>query len=518
MASCFRICFAVALLAVFSCSLPLHEHHGYTKPVANYSLHLINDTAQWSMTVPGDVLIMSKPREIKRELKRFGFAPKSLRRLDKLMLAGYTREEPYYAFVLYFADSLVHWPDTTDVGRFPRALEQGFATAFALPLPGQRRASMESDMKQAMKTLKNGAAYRKSVVTPLDVFERYSNGTRFAACFSALRDFPPADDSEAQLKFQLMLTEASFVDRHPEYPGMRTRFIGVPSANDVVAGFFRKSAAFEDAALSRIAERAATSRITLVNEQHVIPAHRELVRRLLKPLKDVGYTHLALEALKPGADSLLNAGAVLTTGHGYYTKEQVFGRLIREAIALGFTLVAYEAPANHSDREAWQADRLAEVLAKTPSAKVLALVGVDHLLEDPMSDGKQWMAAHLKHRHGIDPFTIDQIRMERYTDAFSCTLAIAEGFASDEKFDRVDANVLNRLEILPCTNCADTVLTNPEPFAVQVNVYDADEYASVIETANPVPLVSFYLRAGEERSTSIPKKNKIERYPVDSED
>ncbi len=514
MASFTRFLFLAWLGVFMACRLPLHTQFDHTKAVPNYSLHLINDSARWSMTVPGDVVVLEKPRSIKRELKRFGLRTAALRELDGIALAACTREEPFYAFVVCLSDSLLHWPDSLNVARFTRALDHGFATAFAHELPQQRRVSMIRDLEQSMKTLRNGASYRSSIVTPLDVFDRFKADTRFAECFEALKAFPPADDAEAQLKFQLMLTEASFLEHHPDYQGMLSRFVGARSPNDVVAGFFRKSALFENDALSFIVERAADAQITLINEQHVIPRHRELVRRLLEPLQNAGYTHLALEALKPGADSALNAGAVLTTAHGYYTKEQVFGNLIREAQTLGFTFVAYEAPTDEPDREAWQANRLAAVVKNNPNAKVIALVGVDHLLEDPMPDGKQWMASHLKHRHGIDPFTVDQIRMERYSTDFDCGLASAERFASDDKFDRVDAAVLNKLTPSPCKGCVDTLFNNSESYPVQINVYALSEWEAIIETANPVPVIALYLQAGASASSSIPQKNKIEIVPI----
>lgn len=95
------------------------------------------------------------------------------------------------------------------------------------------------------------------------------------------------------------------------------------------------------AAQDRILVEAKNRRLLIFNEAHYMAPHRLFVLSMLKELKAMGYTHLGLEALNHD-DSLLNQRKYAVTQTGIYTQEPAFGRLIREALELGFVLFAYE--------------------------------------------------------------------------------------------------------------------------------------------------------------------------------
>lgn len=173
-------------------------------------------------------------------------------------------------------------------------------------------------------------------------------------------------------------------------------------------------------AAQAIVERAAQEQITIVNEAHHKPAHRVLTRSLLAGLYEKGYRYFGLEALSNCAyvpaeycdDQLNERGYAYNSPlSGTYITEPQMGNLIRDALAIGFTLFAYEKFGDQ--REQHQAHYITEVLRKDPKAKILIQCGWYHLLEAPNRD-KTWMAAHLRDSTGIDPFTIYQdILVER---------------------------------------------------------------------------------------------------------
>lgn len=190
-------------------------------------------------------------------------------------------------------------------------------------------------------------------------------------------------------------------------------------------------------AVSYIAHKAAAHQLVILNEDHAAPRHREFARRLLKPLRALGYTHFAAEAFErdPEAFARSISGGVPTFASGTYVRDPAFGRLMREAIALGFELVPYEAfePVNgpapnggfayHVYRETSQAKNLhARVFAKTPSAKLFVYAGFSHVVEEPVrrTSGRglaKWMAAELKVLAGTDPLSIDQVTLTPALDA-----------------------------------------------------------------------------------------------------
>jgi hypothetical protein len=166
-----------------------------------------------------------------------------------------------------------------------------------------------------------------------------------------------------------------------------------------------------------IVEQAKRYHFLLVNEAHYSSQNRAFTRSLLKPLWKQGYRYLALEALGYPDTSLARRGYPLVRT-GFYIQDPVFGNLVREALAIGYTLVTYETTQRHDgtarDREqalniyrnTWQKDK---------AGKVLVHAGYGHINEK----GSPWvpMGAQLKELVGQDLLTVDQQVMLGLTEA-----------------------------------------------------------------------------------------------------
>lgn len=146
--------------------------------------------------------------------------------------------------------------------------------------------------------------------------------------------------------------------------------------------------------------------VLLVNEYHTLVYARAYVRSLLSDLRRQGYSILALEALYPLEGGLIVQGKGLSKADpgvddsgwpldrgegGTYTREPIFAGLMREAHALGFAFVAYDAieAESRDEREQAQAHVLADV-ARGMSGRMVVLAGGSHIWR---TDG--WMAQHL---------------------------------------------------------------------------------------------------------------------------
>ncbi len=184
-------------------------------------------------------------------------------------------------------------------------------------------------------------------------------------------------------------------------------------------------------AVEYIAASAADYQIVALNESHVSPRHRDFARRLLKPLKEQGYTYFAAEAFAANPDqfSRSTASGVPTFSSGFYLRDPAFGRLVREALELGFTLVPYEAsePVNgpappggrayHDYRESSQAKNLfARTFAIDPAARVFVYAGYSHVIEQPEisrngSEPALWMAGELRRLANMEILSIDQVSL-----------------------------------------------------------------------------------------------------------
>jgi hypothetical protein len=162
-----------------------------------------------------------------------------------------------------------------------------------------------------------------------------------------------------------------------------------------------------------IIQRAINEQIIIINEAHYNPLHRVFTASLLKELYQAGFRWLAAETLN-SRDSTLNQRHYPLISSGYYTREPQYGKLIRDALQLGYQVVAYEARtkdefASGKSREIAQARHIQAILEKDPKAKILVHCGYDHVVEVPMSNSWQKaMAGRLKEFTDIDPLTIDQ--------------------------------------------------------------------------------------------------------------
>ena len=163
--------------------------------------------------------------------------------------------------------------------------------------------------------------------------------------------------------------------------------------------------------------RARATRVVLINEAHDQPAHRAYCRRLLSQLAPLGYTIFAVEALSP-TDTAINKRKFPLSSSGFYTREPNMGKLLRAAFTGGFRVFSHEITAAQNKefknwrkssnyRDSMQAVNVLALLCKNPKAKIVVLVGYDHVLEKE-HDGVKRLATYLHELGQLDPLTIDQ--------------------------------------------------------------------------------------------------------------
>lgn len=153
-------------------------------------------------------------------------------------------------------------------------------------------------------------------------------------------------------------------------------------------------------------------RVVMLNEAHTIARTRVLTIALLKPLREAGFTHLALETLDEPGDAIGKRGYPVRDS-GYYSNESIFGEMIRQALALGFVLLPYEylgKDDSQQARETGQAENLAAILQAQPNARLLVHAGFSHIDKDSRGtpSGARSMAAELHRLTGIVPLSVQQ--------------------------------------------------------------------------------------------------------------
>ncbi|QIG78978.1 glycoside hydrolase family 25 domain-containing protein [Stakelama tenebrarum] len=187
-------------------------------------------------------------------------------------------------------------------------------------------------------------------------------------------------------------------------------------------------------AIAEIVERARHTSIVFLNEDHGVPRSRAFGLQVAEALRPLGYTILAVETLQNDADldtvdsriAAINADGYIRRDSGYYTHDPVFADFLRQAMAAGYRLAAYEQTPDLRTtdpelsipkREQAQADYLLNrVVNRNPGAKLLVYVGFSHATEEtqePDGVALRWLAARIKAMTGIDPLTIDQTTLMR---------------------------------------------------------------------------------------------------------
>jgi hypothetical protein len=175
-------------------------------------------------------------------------------------------------------------------------------------------------------------------------------------------------------------------------------------------------------AVDVVVQAARRTRVVIWGEEHHLPQTRCLYERLLRELWPLGYRYLAAETFTE--DVMAPGFRQPDYRSGWYLMDPVFATAVRTATSLGYRLIAYDTtergPAGDAGfRDRAQAQNIENrALRAEPEARVLVLAGRGHAAEVPPADGWRPMAAVLRERTGIDPFTVYAPTMsERSTPA-----------------------------------------------------------------------------------------------------
>ena len=162
-----------------------------------------------------------------------------------------------------------------------------------------------------------------------------------------------------------------------------------------------------------ILKRASHEKIIIINEAHHHPEHRVFTESLLRGLYTLGFTYFGVETITR-QDSLLNTRKYPVLTSGYYSIQPQYGNLIRSALQEGYSVFAYdsnEPGINGKEREIRQAENIRSILTRDSSARIVIHCGFDHIVESAYPAWEKAMAGRLKEYTGIDPFTIDQVKL-----------------------------------------------------------------------------------------------------------
>jgi hypothetical protein len=158
-----------------------------------------------------------------------------------------------------------------------------------------------------------------------------------------------------------------------------------------------------------ILEMAKDRRAVFFNEAHSSPITRTLTIELLAKLHDEGFNYFAAETLYRSDRELFKRGYP-TPDSGFYINEPLYGEMVRTALKLGYTVVAYDAEnAGAGDpREQAGANNLYGILRRDANARIVVNAGFAHIQKTGKYLGGSSMAEFFQKVSGIDPLCIEQ--------------------------------------------------------------------------------------------------------------
>ena len=271
-------------------------------------------------------------------------------------------------------------------------------------------------------------------------------------------------------------------------------------------------------AVSMISKAAEKYKVVITNEAHYQPQNRIFTTLLLEKLYQQGFRYLCVEDLsrndtiwKSKEDKELNSRKYPLKTTGFYMDEPQYGNLVRKALKLGYTLVAYEHYASEikdpgermMGRENGQAKNIAEILQKDPNAKILVHCGYGHLNEN-IKDSIGLMAAMLKLNFNIDPLTIDQQDMlEENNEPYYNLINIKEPsvYVSNNGFFS-DLNANHKVDLVVFFPRTKYINGRPDWLVYDKNRKYYFIKLNQIKLIYPVMISAFY--KGEDISATVP--------------
>ncbi|WP_162056172.1 hypothetical protein [Pontibacter pamirensis] len=501
----------IGLVLIFGCSPKVSEHFKHNRYVKDFDMHIINDSLQLYYKTPADIEYITDKKELRKALRK-----QKLRLEEDVLIYGKTDFPPYEYLVTTGSKSSFEKP--AQAVTFDTLLHNRAIRFIGYPLAKGAISSLEADLESMFQSLEVGPGYRKEISSVMNVVKRYRDSNKFYAALNEVKNYPAYDKQEEWAKFQMESTFASFLGDNEHYNNLRTELESKFEANDSISNIISRHTISNAEAIARLVMEAKKHQLMLINENHFYPNHRVLLIELLPYLKDIGYTHLALEALGAGQDSLLNlSDGFPTLETGFYTREQNYGNLLRKAKALGFTFVAYENTVNDTDREVAQAENLYNKTFRiNPKVKVVGLVGIDHLLEKQTKAGKKWMATELKERYNISPLTVSQTHLNSYRKQSPYDYSLIDSKNFDNlRFSSVDFHLLNNKGLSQSGWEATFHYKNNSDFDVQVALFYEDEMETEFDYYRNVPYYTTILKTGKKYELPFQGDKSIYLYTFD---
>lgn len=481
-----KFSFLIILLILFlnSCATAFKND----KNTALINGSIINDSLNFSMKMPGDIVEYSPSRkEIKERKKEFlNFD------VRKVLFSGVTIVDPIFTIYILIDSKIEVKKSETE--KNPQNHVVAFNTQFEnktysivmnSKVKLRHREIYNNEIKKIIDSIKK---LDENPITFVDFFSFYQNERNVLFFKNKLAESKiQTDFKKSFLDFQYLSTIYSRIPESQDYINLIEYFNTKRKTID--NSKYENRIATNSNVYDSLSGIISNEKIVILNENHWLPENRIFAYKILPLLIKNNFKYIAVETLNNEKIDSLNANKNLLTSSGYYSKEPFFGLFLREALKNNFTLVAYDSFTDN--REENQADNLYKIIEKDADAKVFVYAGFDHVNE--RNSKKKRMAELLYEKYNIDPLTINQTK---YKLCNNDKLALFNSKDADT-LNQVDYYLMNNIspvldelydfnlsEIKICDKSLKSYLGKE----IFVSVYLLDEYRKF--KTNSVPLLN----------------------------
>ena len=480
---------AMVCFLIFSCSRKISPLNSYNLYLDDFNNYVINDSLKFIHKTYGNIEF-----------------PKTKKKLSSLLNESF----PEANGVLIGAQSL----DSTNIKYAilinPKKKELLTKNSYFTrdTIIGESHYLFISNNKWALQgwELKNafidafyiGDSYREKIPGIFDFQNSCSQSSTFLRCLKGYLDFPNYDKPTNDIKLQLALTYSSFLGQNYIYNELLRKYNSKEDLSKEIEGLKKIGIEGWTNAQKKILDLSNDNQVLMFSENHFKPQHRKTITYLLPKLKEQGFKYLALEALSPEADSLLNTGARVLNSTGFYTREQNYVELLETAQNEGFILISYDDFT--SNRELKQAQNIFDkTLKMDPNSKIVVLAGFGHINESIDSKGNYLMAGHFKKISGIDPLTISQTTFSKHSfdKLYTSLLVECKDLPYEDKKKTDFALIQSKNFGIESTQNANFKYHNEHDFDTQLDIYRLEDLEHKYSHVKMPPLRSILVPKGE---------------------
>lgn len=408
-------------IAVTSCS-------NFKVPIAAnsyfYGSKVFNKELGTSATFFGDTKFENNTSTISKRIKQIIESETFLK--DKIIISYLkTNSAPDYEIVFFysskkdsFKDGLIKNDKINSTVCFKKSDENKSLYLFLKTINSKSNKTILADGYSILSsiTLDN---LELEKTTYFDVFNGVKDLDNYLIQREKLKKAPLVQNNEQKFnQFQFLTTVNSFISNNKEYDSLilksekRNKEMYQTRVDSLIT--VKKFSNTQKSGTSKIIDLVKDEKVVMLNENHWYPKHRIVALQLLRGLKEKGFNYLAIEALFPKKDSILNIRGFPSKDTGYYTREPYFAHFLRSAKEIGFKIVEYDMMEGAVDRELAQATNIKKIIDSDSTAKIFVYAGIDHILESNSS--KKRMAEYFKEISGINPVTFNQVKIIANTE------------------------------------------------------------------------------------------------------